>query len=398
MAVHWAPSSLDQPCLESSVVPPPPRRPPPPPRKKGRGPVEADPALVLKRKQGALLGLCVGDALGVTTDDRKIPANQFPDLNDAPHADMRGGGPLKLKPGQVSDEGQLAVALGNQLLELHRYDVVEMAKAYGRWLPHGFSVPPTEQAAFTLVAEGRDPEFTGRRAWIESAQRLTGASVLARTAVLGAFFWKNQKERLNATLLDVAISHFELKCQLGAVILNAAIACCVGSNKPKAEQADILKAVEADLSLAAMDLARKHPDFVLLITDATEYLRTDLKMAQERDPMLYGPELHLWSHAGQVRPAVRLAFWELFHAPTFEAGLLDVVNRGGDTDGNGAITGALLGALHGADAIPERWSQPVLEVPGGLWATGPIWKTYHPSLLMPLAAREPGTPVPPKPE
>jgi hypothetical protein len=121
-------------------------------------------------------------------------------------------------------------------------------------------------------------------------------------------------------------------------------------------------------------------------------------MAQERDPMLYGPELHLWNHAGQVRTALRLALWEFFHAPTFEAGLLDVVNRGGDADVNAAITGALLGALYGVGAIPERWSTPVLELPGGLWASGPLWENYHPSLLMPLAEREPGTPVPPKPE
>lgn len=375
---------------------PPPRRPPPP--KKGKGPAGPAAELVLARKQGALLGLCVGDALGVTTDDRKIPANQFPELNDAPHTEMLGKGQHQLKPGQVSDEGQLATALGSTLLALHRYDVVEAAKAYARWLPASFCALPTEKAAFELVAEGKDPEATGRRVWIESAQRATGASVLARAAVLGAFFWKSQKERLAATLQDVAVSHFELKCQLGAVILNAAIAACIATPKPRAEPQELLKAIEADLSLAAADLGKKHPEFVLLVTDATEYLRADLKLAQERDPMLYGPELHLWHHAGQVRPALRLAFWELFHAPSFEAGLLDVVNRGGDADVNGAIAGALLGALHGAAAIPERWSQPVLEQPGGLWAQGPIWKTYHPSLLLPLAGREPGTPVPAPPQ
>jgi ADP-ribosyl-[dinitrogen reductase] hydrolase len=378
---------------------PPPRRPvPPKPLKKGKGPVGPTPEQVVLRKRGVLLGLCVGDALGVTTDDRKIPANQFPELNDSPHNEMRGGGPLKLRPGQVSDEGQLATALGRVLLDHHRYDLVEASKAYARWLPSAVEPLPLEKAAFELIAQGRDPELSGRRVWIESAQRWTSASVLARTAVLGAFFWKDQKERMASTLADVAVSHFELKCQVGAVILNAAIAACIASPKEKAEPAAVLKQIEADLSLAASDLARKHPDFVLQVQDAGEYLRADLKMAQERDPMLYGPELHLWAHAGQVRTALRLAFWEFFHAPSFEAGILDVVNRGGDADMNGAIAGALLGALHGANAIPEKFSQPVLEVPGGLWASGPLWKTYHPSFLMPLAEREPGTPVPPKPE
>jgi hypothetical protein len=36
-------------------------------------------------------------------------------------------------------------------------------------------------------------------------------------------------------------------------------------------------------------------------------------------------------------------------------GLADTIARGGDTDTNAAIAGALLGALHSADAFPQRW-------------------------------------------
>jgi ADP-ribosyl-[dinitrogen reductase] hydrolase len=32
-----------------------------------------------------------------------------------------------------------------------------------------------------------------------------------------------------------------------------------------------------------------------------------------------------------------------------------VVNEGGDTDTNGAIAGAIMGARHGASSIPARW-------------------------------------------
>jgi ADP-ribosyl-[dinitrogen reductase] hydrolase len=39
----------------------------------------------------------------------------------------------------------------------------------------------------------------------------------------------------------------------------------------------------------------------------------------------------------------------------FEAGLRDVVALGGDTDTNAAVTGALLGALHGARSLPGTW-------------------------------------------
>jgi ADP-ribosylglycohydrolase len=39
----------------------------------------------------------------------------------------------------------------------------------------------------------------------------------------------------------------------------------------------------------------------------------------------------------------------------FEKGLRHVVGLGGDTDTNAAVAGAMLGALHGAGAIPPDW-------------------------------------------
>jgi hypothetical protein len=43
------------------------------------------------------------------------------------------------------------------------------------------------------------------------------------------------------------------------------------------------------------------------------------------------------------------------HPDSFEEAVLSAVNEGGDADTVGAITGAVSGALRGADAIPERW-------------------------------------------
>jgi len=58
--------------------------------------------------------------------------------------------------------------------------------------------------------------------------------------------------------------------------------------------------------------------------------------------------------------ALRNAFWQLLHAPSLEAGISHTVMRGGDTDTNAAIAGALLGAVHGASAVPARWTETIL--------------------------------------
>lgn len=39
---------------------------------------------------------------------------------------------------------------------------------------------------------------------------------------------------------------------------------------------------------------------------------------------------------------------------------MDTVMRGGDTDTNAAICGALLGAVHGRNALPKQWIDTLL--------------------------------------
>ncbi|KAF5049639.1 ADP-ribosylglycohydrolase [anaerobic digester metagenome] len=63
---------------------------------------------------------------------------------------------------------------------------------------------------------------------------------------------------------------------------------------------------------------------------------------------------------GWVLIALRNALWQLLHAPSLEEGVIDTVMRGGDTDTNAAICGALLGAVQGLEAIPSQWQEKVL--------------------------------------
>lgn len=88
----------------------------------------------------------------------------------------------------------------------------------------------------------------------------------------------------------------------------------------------------------------------------------------------------LLDHMGFVRVAFRLAFWHLLHTDDVTTALVDVVNRGGDSDTNGAIVGALLGAAHGAQALPTPWVDRVLDVrPPAPWDGA-----YHPRTLLRL--------------
>jgi ADP-ribosyl-[dinitrogen reductase] hydrolase len=59
--------------------------------------------------------------------------------------------------------------------------------------------------------------------------------------------------------------------------------------------------------------------------------------------------------SGWIVHTLQAVFQAFFAHDTFEAVLLDVVNRGGDADTTGAIAGMLAGACYGVEAIPRRW-------------------------------------------
>ena len=63
---------------------------------------------------------------------------------------------------------------------------------------------------------------------------------------------------------------------------------------------------------------------------------------------------------GWVLTAFRNVLWQLSHAQNLEEAVVNTVMRGGDTDTNAAICGAVLGAVYGRDAIPAQWTECLL--------------------------------------
>jgi ADP-ribosylglycohydrolase len=274
---------------------------------------------------------------------------------------MAGGGPFSIEPGQVTDDTQMASCLAASLREHGAFVVDDVARRYVRWLEDAFDVGSQTAASLKLIARGEDPRSAGEVVWERRGRDAAGNGSLMRAAPIGVFFAEDRDALRRAAREDAAITHFDPRCQEAGVAFNAAIATALST---AAGPESVWEAARAEVSRA--DLA------------------SDLEAARSDDPGLYSDSLHLHRHQGFVRVAFRLAFWELLHAPSFEAGLVDVVNRGGDADTNGAISGALLGAVHGEDAIPSAWARAVL----GALQDGPpsgLRDTYHPRVLMRLA-------------
>lgn len=58
--------------------------------------------------------------------------------------------------------------------------------------------------------------------------------------------------------------------------------------------------------------------------------------------------------------ALQDAFFQALHARSFEEGVVRSAMAGSDANFNAAVAGALLGAVHGARQIPNRWARMVL--------------------------------------
>ncbi len=345
------------------------------------------------RARGALLGLAVGDALGTTLEFRDLKAVSFPGLAVGPVTLPIGGGPYDVAPGEVTDDTHMACCLAANLHEFGFFAGNLVVEAYADWMEEAFDIGRQTRAALTAYRAGLTPLEAGFRVWEQSNFNAAGNGSLMRTAPIGVHYAQDPVARRNASIMDSSFTHADPRCSLACAAFNAAIACAVtGATQPE----ELLAAAEAELPEAAAYLLRTIPGLAAQhmasipeavwgqwanrVHEALEQLRSDLKAARRPLPGLDSPNLHLQHHQGFVRVAFRLAFWQLLHRAGFEEALLDTVNRGGDADTNGAITGTLLGAYYGAGAIPQNWEDTVLgAIPKQM---NKALVQYHPRVLI----------------
>jgi ADP-ribosylglycohydrolase len=274
----------------------------------------------------------------------------------------------------------MACCLASSLRATEGLDPEDIGKRYVDWYTKTFDCGSQTGQALSAIRGGESAETSGKTIWIRGGCKAAGNGSLMRTAPIGVYFAGNLMDIVSASVLDSNITHFDPRCSLACAALNAAIGISVASQASLGLDA-VLDEAKKGLHMAAGYVLGQHPDVASEVEAAYEALLSDLEAATHEDPRLYGPDLHMHQQQGFVRVAFRLAFWELLHSPpTFEAGLVDCVNRGGDSDTNGAVVGSLLGAYYGENGIPANWMAAVLgcEPPAPFDAAGPL----HPKRLL----------------
>ncbi len=287
------------------------------------------------RARGCLLGQIAGDALGTTVEFES--ADRIARAHPGGLRDIVGGGPFRVQPGQVTDDTELALALARSVVAAGCYDRDAAAASYLAWMrSRPFDIGNTTRQAFG----GSSGPVTGAgvASFIEARASCTSQAngALMRASPLGIYGASLAPDDL-ATMAaaDARLSHGHPACQAANVVYAHAIAFAIRTGATPAE-------VYAEARRFAMANAAAAP--------AVEWLDA----AAERAPEDFS------HHMGWVWIAFQNAFHRLLHAPSFEEGVVATVMAGGDTDTNGCVAGALLGAVHGEEAIPARWRASIL--------------------------------------
>jgi ADP-ribosylglycohydrolase/fructose-1,6-bisphosphatase/inositol monophosphatase family enzyme len=304
------------------------------------GPVESHAGRVcadhprLRRAQGALLGQLCGDALGslVEFQSEEEIAEDYPDGV----RELMDGGTWNLLAGQPTDDSELALALARSLIRRGQFEAGDATRAYVTWYEtRPFDVGHTTRAALGAAADalhaGKDPAEAARAA-ARRESRANGS--LMRVSPLGIFGHRLAPAELAALAReDARLTHPHPICGDAGVVFTGVLARAVARGGTPVEL--------ADWALASAREQRLHDEVI-----------EALARSADRRP-------DYATHQGLVTVALQNAFFQLRHAEP-EAALVDTVRRGGDTDTNAAIAGALLGAVHGVNGLPLRWRNAVL--------------------------------------
>lgn len=300
-----------------------------------------------KAAKGALVGLACGDALGRPVEFRS------PDWIADQHGtvtEMLAHGTHGQPAGTVTDDTDMALCIARSLVEQQAFDGQDIAGRFASWYDDGpFDIGIMTTDAISEYKSGASWRDAGREVWQRRSEGANaGNGSIMRCAPHAIAFADDSDGLETVSTTSSAITHYDPRCRYGCVILNHTIAGYLrGDDQPLS---DAIARVEDDAPAELVETMRLVPD--------------------------HADESHL-ENTGYVVHTLQTSMYDAVTADSPEDAIVRSVNRGGDTDTLGAVTGAIAGARFGVDALPDRWLETVqyredLELLAKALATTPI--------------------------
>ena len=298
---------------------------------------------VMDRARGVMLGVVVGNLLGLSIEGRSRRRIQ----ERYPH------GVTEIRPAEMAkpmdDDPAQSVELAEALLEGGDLADRFAARLVAWSLLSGRGMGRTTRQSINQLKDKVPSPVAAYAVYRAKGEKAPNGGIMRCAPV--AIARRRQPELLIRDTADTcAVSHYAPASQWSCVIVNAAIAALLSGGAPDLKK--LLKAAKADgcPDLAAEAQGAGVPTGFLENAMRGRTPPGDTKWMQGNR----GPNWHtvLTMQAG---------LWAATTPLNFEEALVALVNSGGDTDTNGALAGAVLGARYGASAIPLRWTSHVAQ-------------------------------------
>jgi ADP-ribosyl-[dinitrogen reductase] hydrolase len=277
-----------------------------------------------ERYRGAMMGLAVGDALGVPAEFK--PRGSFPKVTE-----MIGGGPFLLNPGEWTDDTSMALCIAKSLIDYNGFNPADQMNKYWTWIESGymssngrmFDIGDTTSEALCKYRKTGEV-FAG-----EDDPKKAGNGSLMRLVSIPLFFANDIEARTYAAQMS-ATTHAAKTC----------IASCTFFTHL------IHKALQG--------LTKEE---ILNVKDPSNWftnLRAEVHLDIAKGAYKTKTENQIRS-TGYVIHTLEAALWCFHTTNTFEEGCIKAVNLGEDADTTGSVYGQLAGAHYGIGDIPKRW-------------------------------------------
>lgn len=281
------------------------------------------------RYKGCLVGLAVGDALGVPLEfqPRKAPIPQV--------TEMVGGGPFQLKPGEWTDDTSMALCMAQSLIDKDGFQPPDIMDKFWLWVEKGymssnghmFDIGDTTIEALTNYRKTGDALGSGVK-----DPKKAGNGSLMRLAPIPMFFKG----------YDDYIAYASLSSMLTHAAPNAVCACAYYSGLIRGA----LEGAPKEMLLSPLFCPNMlHWQNISMEPDVFDIAMGCYKTKTEDQIKTTGYVLH----------TLEAALWCFHTTNTFSEGLIKAVNLKEDSDTTGAVYGQLAGAYYGIPMIPQRW-------------------------------------------
>lgn len=272
---------------------------------------------------GSMLGLALGDALGAPFEF--LRGRNIPDPIPAFELPWMG-----LPPGSTTDDTAMARNLARSLVERKGFDEDDLIRRHVEWIA---SDPPDVGAltgrVLRKVQRGEDAAAVAREVWEQRGPEVSaGNGSVMYCAPLGLAYAYRPTELFELAPRLSALTHYDGRCRTAVLAVTLTVAALVRGAEPTSAASEALSAVE------------EHEG-----GEELEYLVEAAGGARAID----GPD------QGFCLFTAGVALQALLREGDLETEVRRVVSLGGDTDTNGAVAGALLGARVGAGALPPDW-------------------------------------------